>query len=83
MNAGMKDMLNVMSKFFNMGMSLDEVIARLHLASGPRDSSRGVGKSLGGCPGRHCRLRLVEGDFGFVDSARLRMRGDSETGLRR
>ena len=28
MNAGMKDMLNVMSKFLNMGMPLDEVIAR-------------------------------------------------------
>ena len=28
MNAGMKDMLNVMDKFLAMGMSLDEVIAR-------------------------------------------------------
>ena len=28
MNAGMKDMTNVMSKFLNMGMSLDEVIQR-------------------------------------------------------
>ena len=28
MNAGMKDMLNVMSKFLAMGMSLDDVIAR-------------------------------------------------------
>ena len=28
MNAGMKDMLNVMSKFLAMGMPLDEVIAR-------------------------------------------------------
>src|SRR5208283_1297956 len=28
MNAGMKDMLNVMSKFLNIGMSLEDVIAR-------------------------------------------------------
>src|SRR5947209_5098143 len=28
MNAGMKDMLNVMSKFLNMGMTLDEVVLR-------------------------------------------------------
>src|SRR5579864_6193626 len=28
MNAGMKDMLNVISKFLNMGMSLDDAIAR-------------------------------------------------------
>ena len=28
MNAGMKDMLNVMSKFLNMGMPLDDVIVR-------------------------------------------------------
>src|SRR5437588_12261542 len=28
MNAGMKDMLNVMSKFLNLGMSLDDVVAR-------------------------------------------------------
>ena len=28
MNAGMKDMLNVMDKFLAMGMSLDDVILR-------------------------------------------------------
>ena len=28
MNAGMKEMLNVMSKFLNMGMPLDDVVAR-------------------------------------------------------
>ena len=48
MNAGMKDMLNVMDKFLAMGMSLDEVIAALHLESGARDPARGTGQPLGG-----------------------------------
>ena len=37
MNAGMKDMLNLLSKFLTMGMSLDDVIACATLASGARD----------------------------------------------
>ena len=39
MNAGMKDQLNVMSKFLALGLSLEDVIAQLDLEPRPRDRS--------------------------------------------
>ena len=75
MNAGMKDLLNVMSKFLNMGMSVAEVIART-----TRNPAREIGREeLGtlavGSAADVAVLRLVSGEFGFIDSARRRMAG--------
>ena len=39
MNSGMKDMDNLMSKFLVMGQSLKDVVARIDLESGARNSS--------------------------------------------
>jgi dihydroorotase len=76
MNAGMKDMLNVMSKFLNMGMSLDDVIAcsTWHPAREIRHEE--LGSLSVGSGADVAVLRLVHGDFGFVDSANLRLKGD-------
>jgi dihydroorotase len=78
MNAGMKDMLNVMSKFLNMGMSLDDVIAcsTWHPAREIRHEE--LGSLSVGSVADIAVLRLVQGGFGFVDSAGLRMRGNSK-----
>ena len=43
MNAGMKDMLNVMDKCLAMGIPLPKVIAQAHLAPGPRDQAGRAG----------------------------------------
>jgi len=75
MNAGMKDMLNVMSKFLNMGMPLDEVIARSTWQPAREIHHEELGHLTAGSPADIAVLRMVEGDFGFVDSARRRMRG--------
>lgn len=75
MNAGMKDMLNVLSKFLNMGMSLDDVIARATFHPAREIHHDELGHLSVGAPADVAVLRLVEGDFGFVDSAGLRMRG--------
>jgi dihydroorotase len=75
MNAGMKDMLNVLSKFLNMGMSLDDVIARATWRPAREIHHDELGHLSVGAPADVAVLRLVEGDFGFVDSAGLRMRG--------
>jgi dihydroorotase len=75
MNAGMKDMLNVMSKFLNMGMPLDEVVARATIHPAREIHHEELGHLSVGSPADIAVLRLVEGDFGFVDSARRRMRG--------
>jgi dihydroorotase len=74
-NAGMKDMLNVMSKFLNMGVPLEGVLARATWAPAREIHREELGHLSAGSPADVAVLRLVEGDFGFVDSARLRMRG--------
>ncbi len=75
MNAGMKDMLNVMSKFLNMGMPLDRVIAASTWAPAKEIQHEELGHLSVGAGADIAVLRVVEGDFGFVDSARLKMRG--------
>ena len=77
MNAGMKDMLNVMSKFLNMGMPLDDVIAALHLEPRhARSIARTSATSPSGAPADVAVLRLANGDFGFVDVYGARLKGD-------
>ncbi len=78
MNAGMKNMLNVMSKFLNMGMTLDDVIACSTWHPAREIHHEEVGSLSVGSDGDVAVLRLVHGDFGFVDSARLRMRGNQK-----
>src|SRR5260370_5513418 len=75
MNAGMKDMLNVMSKFLNMDMPLYEVIARATIHPARENHHEELGHLSVGSPADIAVLRLVEGDFGFDDSARRRLRG--------
>ncbi len=75
MNAGMKDMLNVMSKFLNMGVPLDGVIARSTWAPAREIHHEELGHLSVGAVADVAVLRVIEGNFGFVDSRRLRMRG--------
>ncbi len=75
MNAGMKDMLNLLSKFLNMGMSLDDVIACATWHPAREIHHEELGHLTIGSPADVAVLRLVEGNFGFVDSANTRMNG--------
>ena len=78
MNAGMKDMLNLMSKFLNMGMSLDDVIACSTWRPAQEIHHEELGNLSIGSGADVAVLRLAHGDFGFVDSAGLRMKGDQK-----
>jgi dihydroorotase len=76
MNAGMKDMLNLMSKFLNMGMSLDDVVACSTWHPAREIHHEELGSLTVGAGADVAVVRVVHGDFGFVDSANLRMKGD-------
>jgi dihydroorotase len=67
MNAGMKDMLNVMSKFLNLGMSLQEVIARSTWNPAREIKRQDLGNLTVGSPADLAVLALRQGNFGFVD----------------
>jgi dihydroorotase len=69
MNAGMKDMLNVMSKCLNLGSSLDEVI-RMSTCNPAKEIKRPqLGNLSVGAEADIAVIRIGRGSFGFVDSA--------------
>jgi dihydroorotase len=73
MNAGMKDMLNVMSKFLAMGLSLDEVIARSTWNPAREIKQDALGHLSVGAAADVAVLRLERGRFGFADMYGARM----------
>ena len=75
MNSGMKDMLNVMSKFLNMGMSLDDVIAKSTWAPAREFHLQTLGNLSIGSAADVTVLRVDHGKFGFVDSYGGRLTG--------
>jgi dihydroorotase len=78
MNAGMKDMANVMSKFLNLGMSLDDVIVRSTWHPAREIRREDLGHLSVGAPADVAVLRLMKGDFGFIDVDGARMSGNQK-----
>jgi dihydroorotase len=74
MNAGMKDMLNVMAKFLAMGLSLDDVVLRSTWNPAREIQQDALGHLSVGAPADVAVLRLESGNFGFVDSFGARLR---------
>ena len=67
MNAGMKDMINVMSKFLNIGLSLQEVIERSTSNPAKIIKRTELGNLSVGSEADVAVLNLQNGEFGFVD----------------
>jgi dihydroorotase len=80
MNAGMKDMLNVMSKFLALGMSLDDVILRSTWNPAREIKREELGHLTVGAPADLAVLRLEKGKFGFGDMYNARMWGTQRLG---
>jgi dihydroorotase len=75
MNAGMKNLLDVMSKFLLLGMSLDDVIVRSTWHPAREIRREDLGHLSVGAPADVAVLRLETGRFGFVDQLGLRVDG--------
>lgn len=67
MNGGMKSMLNVMSKFINIGMSIPEVIHASTWKPAQAIARTELGNLSKGSPADVAVLRVEEGSFGFID----------------
>ncbi|MDW3646511.1 MAG: amidohydrolase/deacetylase family metallohydrolase [Bacteroidia bacterium] len=78
MNTGMKDMSNVMSKFLNLGMSLEEVIERSTWNPAQIIQKEELGHLSEGVGADIAVFRLVKGDFGFIDTQGYKMKGDQK-----
>jgi dihydroorotase len=68
MNAGMKDMLNVMSKFLALGMSLEDVVKKSTWNPAREIKQDGLGHLTVGATADIAVLKLENGSFGYVDS---------------
>jgi dihydroorotase len=75
MNAGMKDMLNVMSKFLAMGLTLEEVIVRSTWNAARAIKQEQLGNLSVGSPADIAVLRVETGNFGFLDMYNARLNG--------
>jgi len=75
MNAGMKDMTNVMSKFLNMGMSMQDIVLRSTWNPAHEIKHDELGTLSVGAPADISVLRVQKGKFGFVDSLGGRIEG--------
>jgi dihydroorotase len=75
MNAGMKDMLNVMGKFLALGESLDDVVRQSTWNPAREIKHDELGHLSVGATADLAVLRVEKGDFGFVDMYGARLRG--------
>ena len=75
MNTGMKDMLNLMSKFLALGLSVDDVIRRSTWSPAREIHHEELGNLSVGSPADVAVLRLETGHFGFTDMYGARLEG--------
>ena len=78
MNGGMKDLLNVMSKFLNMGLDLNEVVNAVSWGAAKSINKVSLGNLSIGSVADITILNLQEGDFGFIDTKNKKMKGSKK-----
>lgn len=78
MNAGMKDMLNVMSKYLNMGLPLNEVLVRGSWYPAKAIKREDLGNLSVGSVADVAILSLRKGAFGFIDARNNSIKGDKK-----
>ena len=75
MNAGMKDMTNVMSKFLDLGMPLEDIVQRATMNPGREIHHEEIGQIAVGADADLALLSVEKGNFGFVDSLGGKLEG--------
>lgn len=75
MNGGMKDMLNVVSKFLNMGMTLQEVVECSTWNPARIIQREELGHLSEGAVADLAIIQLATGDFGFIDTGGWKIKG--------
>jgi len=78
MNAGMKDMTNVMSKMLTLGASLEDVIKMSTWNPAKQIKRPELGNLDEGAEADITVLKLEQGQFGYIDSAGASRTGDKK-----
>ena len=78
MNGGMKNLNNVMSKFLNMGLSIQEVFAATTSKPAKYIQRKDLGHLSVGTEADVAVHNLRKGNFGFIDTRGKRMKGNQK-----
>ena len=78
MNGGMKDLANVMSKFINMGMSVQDAVLRTTVNPARVISRPDLGHLSPGSEADVAVFNLRRGDFGFLDVRGTKLKGNQK-----
>lgn len=78
MNSGMKDILNIMSKYLNIGMPLNEALLRGTWYPAKALKREDLGNLSPGSVADVAILSLRNGAFGFIDARNNGIRGDKK-----
>lgn len=76
MNAAMKDILNVMSKFLNLGVPFDDLVQMTTWSPAKAIRRPQLGNLDVGAEADIAVVRIDKGQYGFLDSAGARYQGD-------
>ncbi|TMI84158.1 MAG: amidohydrolase/deacetylase family metallohydrolase [Bacteroidetes bacterium] len=76
MNAGMKSVLNIMSKYMAIGMSIEDVVARATWNAARSIKREDLGNLGEGSVADIAVLSMQNGKFGFIDAAGNRLEGN-------
>jgi dihydroorotase len=78
MNGGMKDLANVISKFLNMGMTVQEAVARATMNPAKVINRPELGHLGVGGEADVAVFNLRKGDFGFLDVRGAKLKGNQK-----
>lgn len=78
MNAGMKDMTNLLSKFLCLGMSLEDIIDRATWRPAQVIQRTELGHLTAGVEADIAVLKVIEGNFGYIDARGRKMDGNQK-----
>lgn len=76
MNAGLKDMMNLLSKFLALGMTVDQVVAANTWNAARTLKQEQLGSLSVGSVADVAVLRVERGNFAFLDQAGARLKGN-------
>ncbi len=76
MNSGMKNMLDIMSKYLNMGMALEDIVFRATWNSATSINREDLGHISEDAVADIAVLSVRMGNFGFIDAGGNKMAGD-------
>jgi len=77
-NSGMKDMLNLMSKYLNMGMDAEDILQRASWGAATAIKRPDLGNLSEGAVADIAVIKVLDGKFGFLDAAGFKLEGDKK-----